>query len=257
MIDLSLMENPSENIYILKKWNWDYLEAEKFQLECIDYIAKNPHIIILIFCSHPHCYTLGRGLQKIKETTKIELIDFDKSKDVAFPLYQIKRGGGLTFHYPGQVVFYPLLNLTVQKKAVFDLMLKIMEITKEELAKQFTLAGLTIKRDLLGLWFENDFASAKIASIGLAVNRYNTYHGLALNFFYDADMFESLKDLHPCGLPGDIYRDIETLSASKLSLEDRDQFVDSFLKSLLDYLITDKQRSSSLINDSISEEVCF
>lgn len=252
MIDLSLFDNPLKDIFILKKWNWDYLEAEKFQLECVDFVYKNPHIVILIMCSHPHCFTLGRGLQKIKETTNIELIDFDEQSKVPFPLHQIKRGGGLTFHYPGQIVFYPILNLTSQKLAVYDLMLKIMEITKKLLEVHYNFTSLEIRRDLLGLWFENDFAKTKIASIGLAVSRFNTYHGLALNFFSDEQMFKALKTLHPCGLPGDLYRDIELLFDKAITQEDREHFADEFIEDFLGYLITDKQRSSSLINDSIS-----
>lgn len=252
MVDLTLFDNPEENIFVFKKWNWDYLEAEKFQLECMDFVHKNPHITILIVCSHPHCFTLGRGLQKIKEATNIELIDFDPSVTPPFPLHHIKRGGGLTFHYPGQFVFYPIMNLTTHKKAVYDLMIKIMDITKGLLEKQFGLNGLEIRRDLLGLWFQNEFSKAKVASIGLAVSRFNTYHGLALNFFNDEEMFTALRELHPCGLPGDIYRDVELLLCKNLSNLDRETFANEFLKSFFDYLMIDKHKSSSLINDSIS-----
>ncbi|MBC7539544.1 MAG: hypothetical protein H7281_12040 [Bacteriovorax sp.] len=260
MIDLTLFENPSENIYLLKIWNWDYLQAEKFQLECIDFIYKNPHISILIICSHPHCFTIGRGLQKIKETTSQELIDFDHQTKLSYPLYTIKRGGGLTFHYPGQFVFYPILNLTVNKLAVYDLMLKVLEISKDLIQDQFSFQGLEIKKDLLGLWFENEFSRAKVASIGLAVNRFNTYHGLALNFLNDEPMFEALKSIHPCGLPGEIYRDLEILICRKISLDERERFCSQFIDSFIEYLkpnhlMIERQRSSSLIRDSISDVV--
>jgi lipoyl(octanoyl) transferase len=260
MIDLSLFENPCENIFVLKKWDWDYLLAQDFQLKCVDYVQQNPHVTLLIICSHPHCFTIGRGLQKVKETSKIELVDFDESLPLRFPLHHIKRGGGLTFHYPGQVVFYPIMNLTSHKLAVYDVMLKIMEITKELLEKQFFLESLTIKRDLLGLWFEDQNRLYKIASIGLAVTRFNTYHGLALNLFNDKQMFQALSSLHPCGLPGILYNDIERLTSKQISQIERERFVDEFLKMFLLYLnpilenhwMTDKQRSSSLIIDSIS-----
>jgi lipoate-protein ligase B len=252
MLDLSLLDNPIENIFVLRKWNWDYLEAQSFQLECVDYVYKNPHVTILIICSHPHCFTLGRGLQKLKDTTQIELVDFDSTYPLSYPLYQIKRGGGLTFHYPGQFVLYPIMNLTIHKKAVFDVMIKIMEVTKALIEKQFDLKSLVIKRDLLGLWFEDTFVKAKVASIGLAVTRYNTYHGLALNFFNDQKMFQELSHLHPCGLSGLLYKDLESLKLENFSLLKRDEFADDFLLNILNYLIIDKQRSSSLISDSIS-----
>jgi lipoyl(octanoyl) transferase len=260
VIDLTLFENPRENIYILKKWNWDYLEAEKFQLKCVDFIYKNPHISIFIICSHRHCFTIGRGLQKLKEKSIYELVDFNDDTKLSYPLYTIKRGGGLTFHYPGQFVFYPILNLTIKKLAVYDLMLKILEISKNLIQEQFCFEGLVIKKDLLGLWYENEFSLAKVASIGLAVNRFNTYHGLALNFLNDAPMFEALKSIHPCGLPGDIYRDLELLLCRKISLDERERFCSQFIDSFLNYLkpnhlMIERQISSSRIKDSISDEV--
>ena len=236
MIDLSLLENPIEDVYVLKKWDWDYLLAEKFQLECVEYVKSHPHITILIICSHPHCFTLGRGLQKIKETTKIELIDFDHTSSVAFDLHQVKRGGGLTFHYPGQIVFYPVMSLTYHKKAVHDVMMKILEITQEMLEVKFNLQGLSINRDLLGLWFSNEFAKVKIASIGLAVSRFITYHGMALSFLSDDKMFQALEGLSPCGLPGNLYREVESLTGHDISFEAMDAFAEDFLALFLAYL---------------------
>lgn len=255
MIDLTLLENPFENVYVFKKWNWDYLEAQAFQLECLDHVHKNPHVTILIICSHPHCFTVGRGLQKIKSEVGVELIDFKKDTHLPYPIHTIKRGGGLTFHYPGQFVFYPILNLTKNKLAVYDVMLKIMGITKEIIQKQFSFQGLSIKKDLLGLWFENEFSKAKIASIGLAVTRFNTYHGLALNFFSDKEMFDCLKSIHPCGLPGNLYRDLEILLCREISIDQREIFCQNFMEAFLDYLIMERHKSSSMIKDSISETV--
>lgn len=236
MIDLTQMQKIAPDFFLLKKWNWDYLEAEAFQLECVEFVRQNPHVSIFIICSHPHCLTLGRGLQKMKENSSVSLVEFEEKTSLPYPLHHIKRGGGLTFHYPGQVVFYPILNLTTHKKAVFDFMLSILEITKSVLENQFSFSELVVKRDLLGLWFVNEFAKAKIASIGLAASRFNTYHGLALNFFHDEEMFQTLRSLHPCGLPGDLYRDVELLSLQKRSEQDREAFVDQFLIKMLESL---------------------
>jgi len=251
-MDLSLFEQPFENIYVLKKWNWEYAEAEQLQKDCVEFVRLNPKSCFLIFCSHPHCFTLGRGLQKIKDES-ITLVDFDQSMTLPFPLHHINRGGGLTFHYPGQIVFYPIMNLTTHNMGVFDLMLKILALVQSELETKFGMNGLSVKRDLLGLWYENDFSKAKVASIGLAATRFISYHGLALNFYNDERMFKVLETLHPCGLPGDFYRSIETLSCSHFENEEREQFLASFLNNFIqNYLITDRQRSSSAILDSIS-----
>lgn len=248
MLDLTEFLNPVENIFVFKKWDWDYLEAQEFQLECVEYVRNNPHISIFIICSHLHCFTVGRGLQKIKDSD-ISLVDFDLSTSLPFSVHTIKRGGGLTFHYPGQFVFYPIINLTHHKKAIYDLMINILEITKKTIEEKYQMSGLIVRRDLLGLWFENEFSKAKLASIGLAASRFNTYHGLALNFIHDKEMFQALLKTYPCGLPGDLYKDLEILTCQSLSEVDREKFTNKFLQEI--YFIMDKQRSSSLINSSI------
>ena len=134
-----------------------------------------------------------------------------------------------------------------------------MEITKDLIKKQLGLEDLTINRDLLGLWYEGCSEKSKIASIGLAVSRFTTYHGLALNFFHDKELFLSLQNLFPCGLPGNLYKDIELLLFSSLTMKERDsfseelitQFTDYLRPTRSDYLIMDTQRSSSLIINSI------
>lgn len=255
MIDLSLFHSPLENLYVLKKWNWDYLEAESLQLQCVEYVRENSHVCFLFVCSHPHAFTMGRGLQK---NTDHHLVEFNPETKLLFPLHQIKRGGGLTFHYPGQFVFYPILNLTHYKLGIVDLMFEVLNLAKVTIEEQFCMHGLVCRRDLLGLWFENELSKAKLASIGLAASRFITYHGLALNFFDDEKMFQALGHLHPCGLPGDTYRTLETLNCRRLGEEEREVFSSSFLNAFIEsvtlknHLITDKQRSSSAILDSIS-----
>lgn len=257
MINLDLFERKSETIYVLKKWSWDYSEAEHFQQLCVDYVRTHPRICLLIVCSHPHAFTLGRGLQKMKEG-ELPLVDFDPSLSLPYPLHHIKRGGGLTFHYPGQFVFYPVMNLTYYKMGVFDLMLKVLALTQKTIEEQFSMTGLQVRRDLLGLWYQNEFSKAKIASIGVAASRFITYHGLALNFFDDEKMFLALESIHPCGLPGNLYRSLELLNCRVFDPEERETFSSSFLDSFIEeillknHLITDRQRSSSAIFDSIS-----
>lgn len=233
MFDLKEFENPVEHFYVLKKWDWDYLEAERFQQECVLYVNENPHTSILIICSHASCFTMGRGLQKLKEDVGVQLVDFDTNMNLIYPLHSIKRGGGLTFHYPGQFVFYPIINLTYHKIGVHDFMFMIMDVTKSLLEEMFNLHSFKIRNDLLGLWFDNDFHQAKVASIGFAVSKFNTYHGMALNLLNDPEMFRALLGLYPCGISGDTYLDIESIYQKELTTDDRELFFEKFKKEIV------------------------
>ncbi|MEC8624552.1 MAG: lipoyl(octanoyl) transferase LipB [Bdellovibrionota bacterium] len=200
---------PSEKVWIIQKWGWDYQKAHDFQWKATQFVKENKSITIFIFCTHPHCFTLGRGLQKHKIPKDLELIDFDPhlKRRLPFPLYEIKRGGGLTFHYPGQWVFYPIVNLMSAKTDVYKIMNWVLEKSKKSIEKVFGIQNLSHEKELLGLWYENQ----KLASIGIAVTRFVTYHGMALNINCDPKVVEALSLVNPCGLPGKTYTYLESL----------------------------------------------
>lgn len=240
------------NIYVLKKWNWDYLKAETFQKCLVDIVRESPEKIFLLICNHPPCFTIGRGLQKVKSPNQIPLVDFEATqlKNLKYPLYEIKRGGGITFHYPGQVVCYPILNLNQLNLAVFDFMLKILQFTKESAEEQFDLNHLEIDANILGLWKKDPLFNYKIASIGLAVTRFITYHGMAINLIDDETFFNNLKHIHPCGLSSDFYQPIEYLIQKEISNKDLNIFADNLTKKIVNFIseIQLRYKNQEIIN---------
>ena len=190
------------------------------------------------------------SVQKLKDNSEIQLIDFDNDVELIYPLQHIKRGGGLTFHYPGQFVFYPIINLTFHKIGVHDFMSMIMDLSKSLLEDMFNIYHFKKRNDLLGLWFDNSEYLAKVASIGFAVSRFNTYHGMALNFFNDKEMFEALRELHPCGIPGSIYLDIESIYQDRLTLADREIFATNFEKAIVSKLVKQKLSKEDNFRDN-------
>jgi lipoate-protein ligase B len=221
--------NPiKENIFFIEKWNSNYLEVLEIQEKCVEVVRKNPKWSIFIFCNHHNCFTLGRGLQRIKE---FNLIDFDPSiKDrLPFPLYEIKRGGGVTFHHLGQWVLYPIINLNKKNIDVYKLMKICLSITKNILEEKFNIKGLSHEEKLLGLWHNQ---KRKVASIGLAVSHFVTYHGISVNILPNEGMANALKMVFPCGLPGEIYQDVQSLSSEKFEFP-IDIFHDSFKEQIL------------------------
>lgn len=222
------VDQENKEIVITKK-NWDYLKSLELQEILVERIWNNKDERALIFCSHPHCFTLGKGLQKTREADK-NLIDFNEQLiDVLpFPVHKISRGGGITFHYPGQLVFYPIMSLEKHKLRVFDFLKNVLKMTKYSLEQLYSLNDLECDRELLGLWHKEN----KIASIGLSAKRFVSYHGLALNLINDQKMNNALKQVFPCGLPGHIYKSIDQLIEDKKS----DQYFDTIKASILNQI---------------------
>ena len=163
-----------ENILYITKWNWDYLECLEFQKQAQEIIRKHRDHKIYIFCNHPHCFTLGRGNERGRD----DLLDFDETviKKLKFPVHKIHRGGGITFHYPGQWIFYPIVSIN-NSYNLDEHMCWLLKSVKENLRDNFKLEKVMATKKLLGVWHERK----KLASIGVGLNRFVTEHGLALN----------------------------------------------------------------------------
>jgi len=145
----------------------------------------------LIFCEHPHVYTLGKsGKPEHLLLNERQL----KEKDAVY--YPINRGGDITYHGPGQIVCYPIIDLD---NFFTDIHLYLR--TLEE-AVILTLAdfGLQAGRypGYTGVWFDADNEHArKICAMGVRCSRWVTMHGLAFNVNPDLDYF---KNIVPCGI---------------------------------------------------------
>ncbi len=209
------------------KENWDYLECLEFQKDLISEVQKNPQQRFMVICSHPHLFTHGRGLQKAKKGQELSLKDFDDSQNLPFKLHQIARGGGLTFHYPGQFIVYPILKLDSQNFTMKKVIYGMMDLVKNVCSELYQINNLDYHRDLLGLWS----GEKKLASIGMATERYITYHGMALNLQFDKKMLDALVNLSPCGISPLQYIDLQSLIKSNSSLK-RSDFQEAFLRQL-------------------------
>lgn len=145
----------------------------------------------LIFCEHPHVFTLGKSGKP-----EHLLLDENGLKEKEASYYPINRGGDITYHGPGQIVCYPILDLD---NFFTDIHLYLR--TLEE-AVILTLAdfGLNAGRypGYTGVWFDADNENArKICALGVRCSRWVTMHGLAFNINPDLDYF---KNIVPCGI---------------------------------------------------------
>jgi lipoyl(octanoyl) transferase len=138
---------------------------------------------VLLLLEHPPVYTLGQG-------ASLEFLKFDPN-EVNTQLYRIERGGEVTYHCPGQLVGYPILNLRYYQQDLHWYLRQLEEVLIQVLA----VLGLQGSRipGMTGVWLEG----RKVAAIGIKVSRWITMHGFALNVCPDLTGFERIV---PCGI---------------------------------------------------------
>lgn len=145
----------------------------------------------LIFCEHPHSYTLGRSG---KESNLLFNEQFLESKGARF--YKIKRGGDITYHGPGQIVGYPILDLD----NFFTDIHKYLRFLEEAIIKTCADYNLTAGRveGLTGVWIDPESDTPrKICAMGVKASRWVTMHGFAFNVNTNLDYFNYIV---PCGI---------------------------------------------------------
>ncbi|MDX2228921.1 MAG: lipoyl(octanoyl) transferase LipB [Leptolyngbyaceae cyanobacterium bins.349] len=138
---------------------------------------------VLILLQHPPVYTLGYGSDP-------QFIKFDPAQ-AGFEVVQIERGGEVTYHCPGQLVGYPILNLNFYQKDLHWYLRQLEEVLIQVLAS-YGLRGDRIP-GLTGVWVEG----CKVAAIGIKVSRWITMHGFAFNICPDLSGFQPIV---PCGI---------------------------------------------------------
>ncbi len=145
----------------------------------------------LIFCQHPHVYTLGKS----GSLDNLLLNEEDLNKAEA-TFYKINRGGDITYHGPGQLVAYPILDL----EQFFTDIHKYLRFLEEAVINTIAHYGIKGERyeGFTGVWIDADKASArKICAMGVRCSRWITMHGLALNVNSNLAYF---KNIVPCGI---------------------------------------------------------
>ncbi len=150
--------------------------------------AKNHFLLV----EHPHVYTLGKS-----GNAHNMLVNKDMLKKINATFYKINRGGDITYHGPGQIVGYPIIDLEFYKIGVREYIEK-MENAIISTIKEFGLKG-SHKEGATGVWLdaENPQKARKICAIGVRVSRYVTMHGFALNVNTNMQYFNYIN---PCGL---------------------------------------------------------
>jgi lipoate-protein ligase B len=184
----------------------DYSKTWDLQKKLVDLRHKGEIPDLLLFTEHNPVITMGRA-----SSMKNLLCTPEELTKKNVQLYEIERGGDVTFHGPGQLVIYPIIDLTGYGRDLHKY-LRNLEKTIINVLKGFGIdAG--IKEGMTGVWAENH----KLAAIGVAVSRWITYHGAALNVNTDLEYF---KLITPCGISQYPVGSIGSMMGREIPLDD-------------------------------------
>lgn len=181
----------------------NYKEAWDYQVQVFESVvntkiqnrsnaAANPTNNYLLFCEHPEVYTIGKSGKK-----ENILVDKEFLEDKKIDFFETTRGGDITFHGPGQVVCYPILDLD----NFFTDIHKYMRYLEEAVIRTCAEFGLEAGRvqGYTGVWLDIDdpIKARKICAMGVKTSRWVTMHGLALNVNTNLNYFNYIV---PCGI---------------------------------------------------------
>lgn len=178
---------------------WDY-QTDLFQ-EILSVKTANrdlnpdqqkPTFNYLIFCEHPHVYTLGKS-----GNVRNLLVRTDELSSLQATYYHINRGGDITYHGPGQLVCYPVFDLENFFTDIHVYMRSLEEAVIQTLGEFDIIAGRI--PGLTGVWvnYESPEKARKICAMGVKTSRWVTMHGLALNINTNLEYF---KNIVACGI---------------------------------------------------------
>lgn len=177
-----------------------YADGVRLQESLVEARAAGETGDWLLFADHPPVITIGRGA-----TEGSVLASEAQMAERGVEVHETARGGDVTWHGPGQLVGYPIVDLTTRGRDLHVWMRSLEELLIRALAR-YGIVGVRVE-GRTGVWVEG----CKIASLGIAVRRWVSYHGFALNVAPDLSFFDLI---HPCGL-----RDIQMVSMESLLAE--------------------------------------
>lgn len=212
----NLPQPQRRHCYLYNKGLVSYRDAWDWQKSLLQERINNPNLHdALLLLEHPPVYTLGQG-------ASLDFIKFEIDKN-DIEVYRVERGGEVTYHCPGQLVGYPILNLRYYRQDLHWYLRQLEEVLLRVLAvyglKGDRISGLT------GVWIDG----IKVGAIGIKVSRWVTMHGFALNVCPDLTGFEGIV---PCGIAdksvGSLVQWIPDIKLDEVRLQVADAFAEVF-----------------------------
>ena len=192
----------------------DYLKAIKYLEKRVKSIQRQKEEELLWICNHPSTYTAGVS------SSKYEILDN------SITVIKTNRGGKITWHGPGQKIFYFVIDLSQRDKDIRKFVNKIENIILDSL-KEYKINAFA-DRNNVGIWVKKKNKIFKLAAIGIKVKKWVAYHGFSINIDNDLQKY---KKIIPCGIRN---RGVTNLiEIKKQNFENLDNIV---IKNFLKYL---------------------
>ncbi len=188
----------------------NYFDALKFLEKRVAEIVENDARELIWILEHPSIFTAGTNY---KEN---EIID--KSID----LIKTSRGGKITWHGPGQLICYLVINLNRRKKDIRKF-LNIIEKSIIDSLKEFEIISFSDKKNI-GIWTKFNNKDMKVGAIGIKVKKWITYHGFSINI---NNSISNYKKIVPCGI-----KDKGVINLKKINKQNYEKLPDKIIKNL-------------------------
>ena len=191
-----------------------YKKAIKILENRIDDILKNNKPELIWILEHNNVYTAG---------TSFKVSDIiDKS----IKIIKTNRGGKITFHGKGQIIFYFVINLNNRKKDIRSF-INIIERSIIDSLKEFGINSFSDKKNV-GIWINHKSSIKKIAAVGIKIKKWIAYHGFAINYSVNLNNF---KKIIPCGI-----KNKGLINVIRLKKIDKNKFIKVLIKNFIKYL---------------------
>src|SRR5467141_3407210 len=199
--------------------------AEAYALQERIVAARKAEVIedVLLLCEHPHVITQGRNGKREHLRASEHVL---RQKGVEY--YETSRGGDITYHGPGQIVAYPILNLGAIRRDV----VWYVRMLEEAMIQATAEFGITAERvaGKTGIWVKSGDTEEKLGAIGVRISRWVTSHGLAYNVSTDLRYFDLIV---PCGIAGRRATSLEKLLGHSVKMEEVSPRIAAHLGELL------------------------
>ncbi len=224
----------------------DYKDIWNLQKQLFEMRYENKIPDILLLNQHESVYTIGKG-----GDDRHLLSNHEKLNDTRIPVYNIDRGGDITYHGPGQIVGYPIFDL---KNYYLDIH-RFLRDLEETIILTLQTFGINSVRDdgFTGVWVDNN----KIAALGVKVSRWITMHGFALTVNTDLSYFDKII---PCGIFHKGITSMKQILGHEIEIEKVNEIIYKNISLVFnkEVLVKDKKEFSKIMEKNIlkKEKIC-